>query len=129
MIGRALACIVARCRRKSAAGTDSKSQRPAQRSTKKSKARAKSKGRGKRKPTKRHKSEQKTEGEKSTESTKKDDDAPVQTTSAIEIALDLTWEEEWGVSAEETSAAYSDPNGLGADLVQSIVRCSPRIVT
>ena len=62
------------------------------------------------------------QGEKSSKDkqTHRDDDP--ETTSAIAIALDLSWEEEWGVDSDEPPSASADPDGLGADLVQSIVR-------
>ena len=111
MLRRVCASLVARCRRKASTGGGAETQaRGADPRTKSKNTKTKTKTEGVQGQIRSH-------SRKGNQSKKKANDAP--TASAIAIALDLSWEKEWGV---DEPAATSDPNGLNADLVNSIVR-------
>ena len=105
MLRRVCANLVARCRRKASTGGGDENQAGG------------ADPRTKTKNTEEVQGQIRKHSRKGKQSKKKANDAPA--ASAIAIALDLSWEKEWGVDEPATT---SDPNGLNADLVNSIVR-------
>ena len=100
---------MAKCRRKTSAGVGTKHAKGKSQSEMKIKAKQGQSG------------EESDRNKRTNDKQSSNEDDELETTSAIAIALDLSWEEEWGVDSEDSPTESADPNGLAADLVQSIV--------